>query len=317
MKTPKISVIMSVYNGEKYLAKAIESILNQTFRDFEFIIINDGSTDNSLNIIKKYAKLDKRVVLMNNKKNIGLTISLNKCLKIAKGEYIARMDADDISLPERFQIQYDFLEKNKNIFLVGTGAIKIDENGEKTTYFNPITSPKEVKKILQRKDCIYHPSIIFRNEDNLSYREKFTYSQDYDFYLCLLSKGKKLVSISDRLINYRCDPNAISQAKRGKQILFAEKAKEFYHQKLKYSKDEYDNFDPNEILNINIEESTNKIVLEAEMKASFKLNDFKRTRKFCERYFTNYGYFNLFLVYYVATFLGRKIINSLRKVVFH
>ncbi|MDD4353774.1 MAG: glycosyltransferase family A protein, partial [Candidatus Nanoarchaeia archaeon] len=131
MKNHRISVIMSAYNTERYIAEAIESILNQTFKDFEFIIIDDGSTDDSLKIIKRYVKKDRRIKLIHNKKNIGLTKSLNKGLKIAKGQYIARMDADDISLPQRFQIQYDFLEKNKDIFLIGTTAFLIDDKGDR------------------------------------------------------------------------------------------------------------------------------------------------------------------------------------------
>src|SRR5688500_15226048 len=124
---PAISVVMSAYNSDKYIAKAIESILNQTFKDFEFIIINDGSKDESLKIIKRYGKKDKRIVLIDNKKNLGLIKSLNKGLKIAKGKYIARMDSDDIAMPQRFKIQLDYLDKNRNIFLVGTSFEQIDK----------------------------------------------------------------------------------------------------------------------------------------------------------------------------------------------
>jgi glycosyltransferase involved in cell wall biosynthesis len=113
---PQISVIMAVYNGEKYLAEAIESILNQTFKEFEFIIIDDGSKDNSLNIIKRYAKKDSRIIIIKNEKNMKLAWSLNKGLKIARGKYIARMDSDDISLTDRLEKQYYFLEKKEIYF---------------------------------------------------------------------------------------------------------------------------------------------------------------------------------------------------------
>jgi len=106
---PKISVIMSVYNGEKYLGEAIDSVLGQTFTDFDFIIVNDGSTDGSPGIIQSYR--DERIRVINNEKNIGLTKSLNKAIKESGGEYIARQDADDISLPERFEEQVWFLEE--------------------------------------------------------------------------------------------------------------------------------------------------------------------------------------------------------------
>ncbi|MDD2913253.1 MAG: glycosyltransferase family 2 protein, partial [Candidatus Pacebacteria bacterium] len=111
---PKISIIMPVYNVETFLSEAIESVLNQTFYDFEFVIINDGSTDNSLEIIKNYEKKDSRIVLLDNKENLGITKSLNIGLNKARGEYIARMDGDDISEKERIEIQYDFLKKNRD-----------------------------------------------------------------------------------------------------------------------------------------------------------------------------------------------------------
>ncbi len=115
---PRVTVLMSVYNGEKYLREAIDSILNQTFKDFEFLIIDDGSTDSSADIIRSYT--DFRIRLIQNEKNIGLTRSLNKGLKLAKGEYIARMDVDDISLPIRFEKQVSFLDKYEDVKLVGS-----------------------------------------------------------------------------------------------------------------------------------------------------------------------------------------------------
>ena len=105
MHQPKVSVVMSAYNGERYLREAVESILNQTFNDFEFIIIDDGSTNSTGQILSSYAAQDPRIVLIRNRENIGLTKSLNKGLALARGEYIARMDADDVSLPNRFSEQ--------------------------------------------------------------------------------------------------------------------------------------------------------------------------------------------------------------------
>lgn len=128
---PRVSVIMSVYNSEKYLEDSIKSILNQSFKDFEFIIVNDCSNDNSLKIINKYKENDVRIRLINNSKKINLANSLNKCLKVAKGKYIARMDADDISIKNRLEIQYNFMEENEDIFLCGGSAIVINEYGKK------------------------------------------------------------------------------------------------------------------------------------------------------------------------------------------
>jgi glycosyltransferase involved in cell wall biosynthesis len=313
----KVSVIMAVYNSEKFLDESINSILSQTLKDFEFIIIDDYSADNSLNIIKKHAKQDKRIILIENKKNLGLTKSLNKGLKLAKGKYIARIDADDIALPERLEKQYKYLEEHQDISLIGGAALVIDKNGKEIKKYKPITDEKKLKKILVKQNAIYHPTIMFRNEKNNSYREKFYYSQDYDFYLTKISKGKRLINIPDLLIKYRINSEAVSFTQRTKQKLFAEKAKEFYYQRLKYGKDKYDKFNSNEIRNINVEKSTNKIVLESEIKASFKLNDFKKTRKLCRKYFKNYGAFNRYILYCMLSFTGKRFVNIIRKIIFN
>jgi glycosyltransferase involved in cell wall biosynthesis len=124
--TPKVSVVMSVYNNESYIREAVESVLNQSFKDFEFIIINDGSTDRTREILTSYT--DERIRLF-DQENRGLTISLNRGLSLAKGSYIARMDGDDISDPERFAEEVRFLEQNEKIGLIGTYAHRIDEQG--------------------------------------------------------------------------------------------------------------------------------------------------------------------------------------------
>ena len=246
--TPKISVIMSVYNCFPFLSESIKSVLVQPLKDFELIIVDDSSTDKSIEIIRKFMEKDKRIKLIKNKKNIGLTKSLNKGLKIAKGKYIARIDTDDISLPNRFQIQYQFMKENPNIFLTGGTAIIIDENEKEIKKYKPITNEGKLKKILKKCNAICHSTIMFKNEKNNFYREKFYYSQDYDFYLKMLSEGKRLLNIPDVLIKYRITPEAISSLQRTKQKLFAEKAKEFYLQRLKTGKDKYESFNPNDIL---------------------------------------------------------------------
>ena len=314
---PKISVIMSVYNSEKYLVESIESILNQTFEDFEFIIINDGSTDGSLDIIKKYQKKDKRIILIDNKKNLGLIKSLNKGLEKSRGKYIARMDSDDISLHERFKKQINFLEHNESVFLIGTEGYNIDEFGNLTTKARRLDNFSEIRKKLPKVDLFCHPSVMFRNEGNIFYREKAIYCEDYDLWLRPLSEGKVLVNLKKDLIRYRVSKYSVSMNKAAKQQLFVEKIRQFYFQRLKYGKDKYERFDPKEILELDIEKSTNKLVLESEIKSNFKINNFDETRNYCKKYFKNYGYKNKFLVYYFSTFLGKSAIKFLRKIVFN
>lgn len=316
MKNPKISIIMSVYDSEKHLDESIQSILNQTFRDFEFIIVNDCSTDDSLHIIDEHAKQDDRIILIDNKMNVGLTKSLNLGLKEAKGKYIARIDADDVAMPNRLEIQYNYLENNRNIFLVGSGALKIDKNGNSINTHKRITNPIKVKQKLVQENCIYHPTILFRNEANNFYREHFVYSQDYDFYLMLVSNGKILINIQDVLIKYRINPNAISLTMASKQKYFALKANEFYHQRLKYGKDEYDKFDPNDILSIDVENSIDKFSLMSEIEAKFKLNEFEEVRLLCVKYFSQYGFLNTVVIYYLLSYTGKRFVNIIRTIIF-
>jgi glycosyltransferase involved in cell wall biosynthesis len=313
---PEISIIMAVYNSEKYLSESIQNILDQTFGEFEFLIINDCSSDNSLDIIKEYAKRDNRVIFIDNPKNLGLTKSLNIGIKKATGKYIARIDADDIALPERLEIQYDFLEKNSDIFLVGSGAYNIDEEGTIIGRHKPLIDIVDIKKTLPTQNCLYHPTIMFRNEGYM-YREKFVYAQDYDLYLMLISKDKKISNLPDPLINYRINPDAISWSKKSKQKCFALKAKEFYHQRIKYGRDEYDEFNPDAILSIDVENSTNELVLKAEIEAKFKLNEFKEVRSLCNKYHVHYGFFNKTLVYYLLSFTGRHVVKGIRKIIYH
>ena len=179
----KVSVVMAVYNGEKYLREAVNSILSQTFKDFEFIIINDGSTDATREILESYR--DPRIVLI-HQGHVGLTKSLNKGITQAKGEYIARQDADDISLPERLENQIEFMESHKNIALLGTAAKIIDERGgylHTRKYPGDYTS---IQKVIREDNCFCHGSVMFKKKsffDLGGYREIFSTAQDYDLWL--------------------------------------------------------------------------------------------------------------------------------------
>lgn len=213
---PKISVIMGVYNDEKFLSRSIESILSQTFCDFEFIICDDCSKDNSLEIIKAYQKKDSRIVLIENNSNMGLASSLNRCIEISKGEYIARMDSDDIALKERFVKQFDYLEENSNVAVVGTQAYYINELGERFKEYN---RPFEISfKDAVRKSNLIHPSTMIRKSvleevnrytvNNLTRR-----AEDYDLWCKISERGYKLANLSERLFEYREDINAFKKRK--------------------------------------------------------------------------------------------------------
>ena len=196
----RISVIMAVYNGEVSIAEAIESILNQTYKDFEFIIIDDGSKDNSYDIIKKYAIKDNRIRLLHNLTNMGLTKTLNRAIKLSKSDFIARQDHDDISLPERLEIQLNFLDNNSQYAFCGSD-IKIKQRGKsfiKNFTFN------EIKRNLIVENCFAHPSILIRRsvfEKYGYYNEKYIYGQDYELWCRLIYKIRlKAINLNKKLI---------------------------------------------------------------------------------------------------------------------
>ena len=207
--TKPITVLMPVYNAEKYLREAIESILNQTFQNFEFLIINDGSTDKSLEIIKEYK--DNRIKIINNEKNLGIVKTLNKSIELASGKYIARIDADDLSLPERFEKQVEFLEKNPDVVLVGTAFNIIDGNNKIIQKKNPPTSHQEIKKSLIRVNPFCHSSIMFRKEicqQIGSYDENWQDVEDYELYF-RIAKRFKMANLDQILVSWRVSPSSI------------------------------------------------------------------------------------------------------------
>lgn len=238
---PKVSIIMSVYNGEPFLRESIDSILSQDFKDFEFLIMDDGSADGSYAILKEYARKDKRIKIFKNEENLGLTKSLNLLLKHSKGLFIARMDSDDVSLQRRLRIEYEFLTRNSNIFLVGTRVFHIDSKSKIIAHPILPTNSLEISDLLPKTNCIYHPTIMFRNEE-YNYREKFLYAQDYDFYLNLLSAGKNFYNLKDTLLLYRITNDSLSKRKGQKQKEFADKARTFYLERIEKGTDSYDSF---------------------------------------------------------------------------
>ncbi len=227
MKNPKVTVLMSVYNGEKYLREAIDSILNQTFKDFEFLIVNDGSTDRTAEILRSYH--DHRIKIINNEKNMGLTGSLNKGLKIARGEYIARMDADDISLPQRLEKEVAFLDQNKKVGLVGTYYLMINENGKVLHTVKCLTQDEKLREKLLEGNQFGHGSVMLRAECIKKvglYREL---AEDFDLWL-RISEVYDIANIPEPLYKWRLNSKSVSVSRKEQQdkyvLLATELAKE-------------------------------------------------------------------------------------------
>lgn len=203
--TPETSVIMSAYNAENFLSDSIESILNQTYRDFEFIIVNDGSSDSTRHTLYEFQKKDNRIIIIENKNNIGLAKSLNIALNSARGKYVARMDADDLSVPARLEKQLAYLKKHSNIGLLGSYIKSIDEKKRITgSWVYPVDS-FSIRWHLIFSNVIAHPSVVFRKELIIAvgaYNEKLTAGIDYDLWV-RVSKITEISQIKEFLVMWR------------------------------------------------------------------------------------------------------------------
>ena len=210
---------MSAYNDENSVKLAIDSILNQNYQDFEFLIMDDFSTDNTFEICKDYSKLDERIIVYRNDTNLGLTKSLNKLLEFAKRDYIARQDSDDISLSERFNKQINFISENR---LDGSTTRAIVKNSLKVTPNKSFYFPKKI--IMKIKNPFIHGSLMLsRNslESIGGYNEKFYYAQDYKLLSDLLSKNFKLKILKEEQYILNLSDN-ISTKFKDKQKYYAD-----------------------------------------------------------------------------------------------
>ena len=204
--TPQIAVLMSVYNGETYLAEAVESILDQTFSDFIFLILDDASTDATPEMLKRYATQDNRVIILTNESNLGLTASLNKGLSHIDTPYVARMDADDISYPERLARQWAFMHEHPDVVALGCACQTIDASGMKIDFYQPaVATPEHIER---GEGAIAHPTAFIRTaaiREIGGYREQFSKAQDADLWLRFLAKGYRLANLDgEPLLDYRC-----------------------------------------------------------------------------------------------------------------
>ena len=282
MNKPDISVVMTAYNEEQYIADAIDSVLNQKFDDFELIIIDDNSTDGTSEIVREYSQRCEKIKLIINKQNQGQSISRNKALNSSRGNYIAVMDADDISAENRLKLQYEFLENNPDVFLCGSSCIKITKDGEEIGETNVPSNPQ---RKLPEKNVIIHPSIMFRNNGQVEYRDKFEYSQDYDLHLRLISDGKKLVNIEKPLIKYRITPNSVTQSNQVRQQYFAKKAKDFFKEREKGEEDSYNSFTPKDSLSAGMNNTiAERNYYEAVVISSLRSNNNQTAREYFRRY---------------------------------
>lgn len=213
MSQPAVSILLPVYNSSKYLRQAIDSLLLQIFTDFELIIINDGSTDASEEVIYSYD--DSRIVYSKNDSNRGLIYTLNKGIDLAKGKYIARMDADDISCKDRLQKQFDWLEKNTATSAVATNISFINENTTETDDWKEDLQTVSFASIKQKMiwlNCIAHPTVMIRSAvlKQYKYAQNQLNTEDYDLWLRLIADGHTIEKIPEKLLLYRVHDSSIT-----------------------------------------------------------------------------------------------------------
>jgi glycosyltransferase involved in cell wall biosynthesis len=217
---PAVSVVMAVYNGEDFLRESIDSILAQTFDNFEFIIIDDGSSDETKNILESYD--DERIRLF-HQANMGLVKSLNRGIKEARAELIARQDADDISLPHRLQFETEFLNNNPECAMVGTASIAINESGQKLHVHARLIDDKDIREELYCANPFGHGTIMARKNTLLEaggYRDDYGPTEDYDLWRRVKNLGT-LANLPHPMYHWRINPNGVSQKNNALQVKYS------------------------------------------------------------------------------------------------
>lgn len=279
-----ISVIMPVYNAEAYLDEAIQSILKQTYNNFEFIIINDGSTDKSLELIKEYEKEDERIILI-SRENRGLVASLNEGIQKSNGKYIARMDADDISLPERFERQIIHM-KSQDLDICGGNFLSINSQGFlMSLHLTPQSNDLCVLSMVS-KVPFAHPTVMikkkFLNKHNLKYgQSKYKRAEDFDLWIRMYNNGAKFGNTNDIILKYRILSNSLSKRNDNSiKLETREMIKKFYID----NKERIINILSKDNLNLNTEEES--LLIRAIYKIylkKFKLKVLKHLKVFNKR----------------------------------
>jgi glycosyltransferase involved in cell wall biosynthesis len=216
---PIITVLMPVYNGEKFLREAIDSILSQTFTDFELLIINDGSNDQSETIVKSYN--DERIRYVCNSTNLKLIATLNNGLSLARGKYIARMDADDVSEPERLQVQFEHMEANPDCGLCGTDITILSKHEVVSSNWIKTGTHDALKYNLLMGNPFCHPTVMIRSEvlrsRGLNYNPDHLHAEEYGLWIAL-SRSSRLANLNSKLLRYRLHDAQVSAVHRKQQL---------------------------------------------------------------------------------------------------
>jgi glycosyltransferase involved in cell wall biosynthesis len=237
---PRVSVLMTVYNGGDGLARTLDSLQQQTFQDFELVIIDDGSTDGTWDTISRIER--SRVRAHRNLNNQGQTASLNMALKLAEGQYVARQDAEDISLPERFEKQVAYLDQHPAVALVGTQIDWVDAAGRLVRHFEYPTENEAIAEQLKTKNSFGHGSVMVRRdvlEETGGYREAFRLAQDYDLWL-RIAQTWQAANLPETLYKMRFSARMVSVVRNAEQGAYAELARQLAGERAAHGKEQTD-----------------------------------------------------------------------------
>lgn len=223
MSAPRVSILMSVYNGGQFIAEALESLRGQTERDWECVVVNDASTDSTAGTLSRMAESDPRFRVITFETNRGLTVALNAAVEQARAPYLARQDADDVSLPDRLRIQTDFLDRHPCTAIVGCAYEIMDMTGAALSISRPATDPKGLRNQLKHRNPLAHGSLVVRADalrEAGGYRAEFRMAQDYDL-IVRLSRRAEIAAVPDVLYRLRLTPDGGSLSRRSVQDHFA------------------------------------------------------------------------------------------------
>ena len=276
----ELTVIMPVYNGERFIAESIDSVLTQTFQDFELLILNDNSKDNTLKILQSYQQKDSRIRVINKLENIGPANLRNEAITLAKTEYIALLDADDIAMPTRFEKQMHFLKNNPDYGVCGSWFTFFGDKKHKTVKHQE--THKGLKVQMLKNCCIGNPTVMFKKSHlgELRFENKYVPAEDYALWSQLIAKTK-FYNIQESLLNYRWHPNNISQTKveNLKKSEVVIKKKQLVNFGIAF-----DNTDINYYLNaVNLTKGLSKNVILKTIKASNKIKEINYKSQFYDK----------------------------------
>lgn len=315
-ENPLVSVIMPAYNAAATLEEAVNSILLQTYENWELLLLIEPSTDNSLQIAQRLSALDDRIRLFSNEKQLGIAANRNKGLREARGELVAVLDADDLALPTRLEKQVKFLVSHPDIFLVGSGIIRIDWDGavQREICQDKLTH-HEIIEALPKGNQFTHSTIMSKNTDSLHYREKIFYGEDYDLFLRLVTDGYLLANIAEPLVKYRTSLSSVTFTEYSweiqKQML--ELIRIWYQERIEKGSDSYDSFEPK------IFKKLAESLLPAELswqtiRTALRANHSSAVRIESTQYLKKYGFNYKVFAALLYSFLPRKLVNLLKRI---